>query len=107
MSFLDWKVGDKVVCVKSDFGWIEVSGHSVPTRVPMLREILTIQEITFVPEKDDVFLVFREIDKRQTDGPLAADITWAARCFRPLTTAKSDISVFTAMLHDKRQKVRA
>ncbi|MBZ9873105.1 hypothetical protein LB542_19850 [Mesorhizobium sp. BR1-1-9] len=99
MSARDWYSGMQVVCIDDGFdGYARYGRYSVPTRIPMLNEVLTIRELQFVEEKNGVFLSFEEIDKTQTDGPLSADIKWTAHFFRPLISKKIEIGIFTAML---------
>lgn len=114
MSYLDWKVGDRVVCIDADWtikifiGGAEVG---VPYRVPMDGEILTIASIEAgagelgTGREDGVYLSFEEIPLHQTDGVFSTEIRWDAGNFRKLQPRKTDISIFTAMLHDQRQKV--
>lgn len=96
----DWvkyaKVGDRVVCINDDWGWIRYGEFMIPTRVPMISEILTIASIWPLPH--GVFLVFVEIAEHQEDGGFGADVRWGAENFRPLIERPTDISVFTAML---------
>ena len=107
MAYLDWKVGDKVVCVSvpDDRGW----GHQLPE----IRRIYTIREIG-VGLGGDVVVKLAEIhNPRRTYNStkfgrtVTGEVCFGARHFRPVQTRKTDISQFTAMLHDQRQKVPA
>lgn len=91
------KPGVQCVCIDAD-EWpsLHAMGHSLPTRVPMLHEVLTVQ--TVILDAGRIYLTFSEIPLRQFDGPLSADVIWAASSFRPLTKRPTDISVFTDML---------
>lgn len=106
-----WAVpGAKCVCINDDFQTsLTVGQYSIPHRSPMLNEVLTVASASICDGRGlggvigRVFLTFDEIEERQQDGPLSAEVTWNADCFRPLVERKTDISVFTAMLTDQRQ----
>ncbi|CAM5657387.1 hypothetical protein MAUB1S_11438 [Mycolicibacterium aubagnense] len=106
-SYLNWHSGMKVVCVDSNFGCAKAGPYRIPTRAPILGEILTIRDLQPGETKSGVFLTFTEIDLIQQDGPLRGEIRWDAACFRPLETRKTDISVFTAMLNGAKERERA
>lgn len=103
----DWikkaKVGDRVVCINDEWDWTaSCDGYSIPTRLPMINEVLTISEI-LSPEQSGlrsrvVGLIFEEIEKRQSDGPLSAVINFAFYCFSPIIDRPTSISIFTDML---------
>lgn len=96
MSY-DWaKPGVQCVCINDDWEHISVDGYSVPIRVPMLNEVLTIAGVRLVGDR--LFLWFDEITKRQCDGPLFGDIAYNVICFRPLLKRPTDIGVFKQML---------
>lgn len=98
MSYVDWHVGMQVVCTNDDFGWAATFGeHSIPVRVPMLHEVLTIAGV-HDGDPYGLYLHFHEIDLQQIDGPLTGQILYAVRCFRPLLKKQVSIEVFTAML---------
>ncbi|MDW5313745.1 hypothetical protein [Rhizobium sp. PL01] len=102
----DWaKPGVQCVCIKEDWGYAVCGPFSVPTRVPMINEVMTVSEVRRVG--DAVFLFFSEIPERQQDGPLFATVSWDASCFRPLIKRKTDISMFTKMLTDTKTTVDA
>lgn len=105
-----WAIpGARVVCVNDDFGFIQQGTSIIPTRHPMMDEVLTIREVEPGQQSDlccdpnGVFLSFWEIDRHHTSGPLSADISWSAECFLPLIEQKADISVFTALLTPAKQ----
>jgi hypothetical protein len=95
------KVGDQVVCVDDIWDWSFSYGQfSIPVRVPMLNEVLTISGIvTSSMIIGHVALTFVEIDEHQCDGPLSGNVLWCAECFRPLESRPTNISVFTALLN--------
>ncbi len=92
--------GVQCVCINDDWGFFQAGSCSLPTRVPMLNEILTVKRIAV---KDGVVaLTFEEIDERQYDSHgdehMEGNIWWHAHCFRPLEKRKTDISVFLKLL---------
>ena len=96
-----WAVpGAQCVCINDDFGSIEVGGCIIPTRVPMLNEVLTVRSVRASGES--VYLTFEEFDPWQSssDGErtISGTIAFDAVCFRPLNKRKTDISIFKAML---------
>lgn len=94
----DWaKVGVQCVCINDDFGCMTFGEYCIPTRIPMIGEILTISRIDI--GWDGICLGFEEIPISQADGPLRAEfILYSVRCFRPLLKRKTDISIFQNML---------
>lgn len=106
-----WAVpGAKCVCIAEEFdNSLSIGRYSVPTRTPMLNEVLTVASARpwegggIGGTIGEIYLTFYEIEETQKDGPLSATITFAANCFRPIVERKTDISVFTAMLTEQRQ----
>lgn len=95
----DFVVGQQVVCIKDEWPEHFILGILFPPRVPMLNEVLTISGLE--PSKDggsDVFLQFEEIERKQPCGLLELNVGFNAVFFRPLTTRKTDISIFKKML---------
>lgn len=94
MSYLDWHVGMKVVCVDSDSGpgvWDECE-QPVIGEVYTIRSIITDDEGWVIVHLDEIQRTERSVGRW---GPLAG---YAAYRFRPVQTRKTDISIFTAML---------
>ena len=91
MSYRDWYVGMKVVCVAKG-RWTSLDGDSGLPK-PKFGEVCTITG--FVKHEEEIFLTLAGYDP--------FDI-FDIRQFRPLEERKTDISVFTAMLTDQRQK---
>lgn len=115
MNYHDWHYGKKLVCIYGgDWGHARHGSFSVPTRVPMLNEILTLKEIrphrhdpnaSFSTGKEgELYCTFLEIPEVQVDGPLRTTVSWHVRNFRPLDERKTDISIFTPLLTDRRVK---
>ncbi|MGG7535336.1 hypothetical protein [Rhizobium sp. 12,4] len=91
------KPGVQCICIDDEWPDQMTDGrHSVPTRVPMLNEVLTISAVR--PVRDRLFLYFEEIAALQASGPLQALISWDVVCFRPLLKRPTDISIFKNML---------
>jgi hypothetical protein len=90
--------GVQCVCISDHFeGGASCDGYSVPTRIPMLNEVLTISVMKI--RNGELFLGFEEIPLDQSDGPLTGHcILFNVACFRPLEKRKTDISIFTKLL---------
>lgn len=91
MSYRDWKVGDKVVCIKR--GKWAADGPQLAIRDPEYNEICEIAG--FYLCEDGVYL-------RLVSYPEWS--VYAAARFRPVQPRKTDISVFTALLNTNKQK---
>jgi len=98
-----WAVkGQPVVCINDDWEtWLPI-----PTRVPMLNEVLTISGVmvrrTSVLMLNrlflaGVFLYFDEIPARQAALGLDGGVSWSVTAFRPLTRATTDIETDVAL----------
>jgi len=109
MSYLDWHVGMKVVCL--DIEWPRHAAAVVAKgcRLPEPGRIYTIREIGVAQEDGKVYVRLREIrNPRITFKPWAAgEPRFGARRFRPLQPRKTDISIFTAMLAGAKERERA
>lgn len=101
MSYLDWKVGDKVVCVKQyDFN----AAVMLPTdTLPVEGGIYTIREIGCLhpnyPKAAAIRL--REIRNRQVmriETGTAIELFFFASRFRRVQPRKTDISIFQRLL---------
>ncbi len=86
MSYLDWKVGDRVVCIKED-GWQIMSGLPIPVVHPQYGEICTIARLDMDGE-----MLFIAVQGRPIHS------LYYAGHFRPVQPRAADISIFTAML---------
>ncbi|MEN5084284.1 hypothetical protein ABE438_17525 [Bosea sp. TWI1241] len=100
-----WAVpGARCVCIDDDWFAVERGGYAVPTRQPMIGEVLTVRSARRgSPDSDivsvgEIYLDFWEIPVQQRDGPLSAIVHWLASQFRPLVEEETDISVFASML---------
>lgn len=106
MSYRDWHVGMKVVCVSEPFdgGW----GHVLPVvgSVYTLRQIGPgISDRVMVKLVEIVNPVAKYPSRKY--GPLHGEVCFGADLFRPVETRATDISIFTAMLSPERGKVEA
>lgn len=103
MSYLDWKVGDKVVCIKTGV-W---SNSMVGEKHPQYGETYTIRDIAPGPDTGRPCIRLVEIvNPRRRHGGTIETTYWAER-FRPVQTRKTDIAIFTAMLDSTKSKVSA
>lgn len=107
MSYHDWYVGMRIVCISQpvDKGW----GHEMPV-VGRVYTIRTIGESL----GGDIVVRLVEVVNRERSYPskkhrriLSGEICFAASNFRPIQTRKTDISIFTAMLTGDKWKVDA
>lgn len=94
------KPGVKCVCIRDDWKGFEVyerMGIHVPSRLPMINEVLTINEVmddlSHVPGRvtSNIGLTFVE---------LGHDWGFALDCFRPLITKsqEDDVALFRSLL---------
>lgn len=88
MSYLDWKVGDRVVCIVNSCVRINDLG------LPGFRkgQTFTITELIWV-EPYGLFLAFKERDPRNTAH---------VKGFRKVQTRKTSIACFEAILNGQR-----
>ncbi|MDF1599694.1 hypothetical protein PZ895_07880 [Mesorhizobium sp. YIM 152430] len=107
MSYLHWHVGMKVVCVE---GANREHGYG-DEKLPETGRVYTIREIKPCMGSGVVCITLREIvnEKRtyfQVDlrREVFGECAWPAHTFRPIQDRKTDISVFTALLNDQKQK---
>jgi hypothetical protein len=86
MSYRDWKVGDKVVCIKRD-GWCDAVFGSMLDGLPHPRygEVCTIAMISTSPIDDDLYISVEEYPGRRC---------YHASRFRPVQPRKTSIEVF-------------
>lgn len=107
MSYLDWHVGMKVVCVDASAANYDPLGYTSPP-IPDLNglkegRIYTIREVVDFYGVVGIHLqeIVRPLTRRGIEVP------YAAARFRPVQTRKTDISIFTAMLHGTKECERA
>ncbi len=113
MSYRDWHVGMKVVCVGYEGHtrsaewwkqWREYWGIACPQR----GEVYTIREMRMALDGHLRVRVDEIVNPiiSFTDGP-DQEPWFHALSFRPVHTKKTDISIFTAMLTGAKQTERA
>ena len=97
MSYRDWHVGMEVVCVEEpeDNGW----HHNHPTQ----GKIYTLREIG-IGLTGEVLVKLKEVVNKPRAypspwGALYGEVSFYARCFKPLQKRQTDISIFTALLN--------
>jgi hypothetical protein len=101
----DWaEKGRRCVCISDDWesSRVTVNDYSLPVRVPMLNEVLTVRHV--FANRRGVWLEFEEIPTAQSDGPLRGDVSWLATCFRPLIAGRieADIALFREIVEEAR-----
>lgn len=98
-GYLDWKVGDRVVCVDARGKW----ARHKPIRA---KGIYTIRAIWAHPDTGEVGVTLNEVsnDIHPTYG---LERGYEARRFRKVAPRKTSIAQFEAMLHSNRQTVDA
>ena len=112
MSYLNWHVGMRVVFIGG--GHVNLIGKGWRKFLPAKKlshnlvegEAYTIRAMTthfdHVSNRDVVVIYLNGFAHKE-----AAFVGFPAQWFRPLVTRKTDISVFTAMLHGTDQTVDA
>jgi hypothetical protein len=96
MSYLDWHVGMKVVCVDDDADWT----YHAPIKA---GQTYTIRSVWPHPYTAEIGVCLREVTN-PVHPEAGIEIGYEARRFRPLVARKTDISIFTQMLTGSKQK---
>lgn len=114
MSYLDWKVGDNVVCIASAERISVMQALNPGSNYPRSGGVYTIREIRDDNRIDGrLTLLLVEIDNShfigvKTDSGYGyKEPGFPVTGFRKVQRRKTDISIFTAILHGQRDKVRA
>lgn len=105
---IQFHVGQKVVCIAD---WT-ASQHRLAQRrgvtIPVSGVVYTVRSIQLL-DGHDAHLCFYElvnpVEKFRGHGRM--EQSFGADKFRPIVTRKTDISIFTAMLHTQRMGVPA
>ncbi len=109
MSYRDWHVGMKVVCIAP----IQNRTAYGDELIPAVGHVYTIRLMGVCGWSGTVTIYLSELvnPEREYDLPNGSQIQgepgFAAKHFRPVQPRKTDISIFTAMLTGKKQKVPA
>ncbi|MEZ2410495.1 hypothetical protein AB6806_27240 [Bosea sp. RCC_152_1] len=96
--------GAKCICIEDDFCSVHQGEFSIPTRVPMIDEVLTIRDFVVgeasfgTGMEGEVYVSFYEIELMQSDGPLSGAVRFQLSCFRPLLDRPTDIAIFKSLL---------
>ena len=105
MSYLDWKAGDKLVCVSTWKSSIECDPGCVEVG-PVEGQIYTIRSMVSALEKDGEQIGVRLVEfinpqnpRRRPDHGGSQEVGFRAARFRPVQKRNADISVFTALLN--------
>lgn len=97
-SYLNWHVGMKVVCVSKNKGL---------RHKPIYEgRVYTIRKVWSHPKTGEIGVLLQEV-VNEIHPIYKMERGYGARRFRPLVTRKTDISIFTAMLHGTDQTVDA
>lgn len=106
MSYLDWHVGMKVVCI--DIAWPDHAPDLVRrgVRFPEAGRIYTIREMLPHPSDQRIFVRLNEIQNPVISyrGSSPQEVCFGARRFRPIQKRKTDISCFAALLNDQKHE---
>lgn len=96
MSYLNWHVGMKVVCIKQG-AWRKIAGPDYHGCFPFYGKVYTIDEL--IPD-------FNETEGLYV-GIVGFNPAFSAQHFRPVQPRRPDISIFTRMLNPQKQEERA
>ena len=99
------RVGMKVVCVKEHDPDIRREMASFGVAAPVLRHVYTIRAVRSICGGPDVLLEEIVNPVLQYNDGLRTEQGFSVDRFRPVTERKTDISIFTAMLHTQRVRV--
>jgi hypothetical protein len=104
MSYRDWHVGMKVVCI--DDAW--ENEHTRPGfAYPRRGQVYTIGAIAAEVMLYGIRYNGPWIGVQEVGGNWGGRPEFSASCFRPVQPRKTDISIFTRMLTDTREVVDA
>lgn len=101
-EYRDWQVGDRVVCIDASPIISNEAGSPKGLAEGRFYRIRWIGEFYFDGPEQTVIAVRLDGYIRDKD-----DTPVGANRFRKVQPRKTDISIFTAMLHGERQKVDA
>lgn len=106
---MSFKVGDEVVCVDDDFG---TPPHWSIANAPVKGQKYTIREaFPHYTEAGVTSVRLVEVVNPIFDYPIVNlkgyEAAFYAHRFRGIEKRKTDISIFTAMLHPTQEKVKA
>lgn len=108
MSYRDWKVGDRVVCVDDEPHDRYSPWAATGNNLDGLKKgrVYTIRKIGLYSHYNTLLVWLDEI-VRPKRGPIArqyGEVGFDPRRFRPVQPRKTDISVFEALLHTNKHK---
>lgn len=111
-DYTSWHVGMKVVCVVDPDKLGRNMKRFRGAHFPQVGGIYTVREIRAL--SDRVILLLAEISNQHIAGQKHSDGSYShdepgfnIKYFRPVQKRKTDISIFTAMLHDKKEHAPA
>lgn len=103
MAYLDWKAGDKVVCIKTGAWSITKMGETHP----QYGEVYTIRYIAPSAETGRLCIRLMEIVNPPCRRGGTVETYYAADRFRKVQPRKTSIAIFTAMLDSTKRSVPA
>lgn len=108
-DYTSWHVGMKVVCVSPIIN-LNAYGDEL---IPVVGKVYALREIAPCSWSGIMSVYLAELvnpERRYilpNGSAIEGEPGFDAKHFRPVQTRKTDISVFTAMLHDKKERERA
>ncbi len=105
MSYRDWHVGGKVVCVDGTWGASgAIQRHYCPA-LPSEGEVYTIRTIECrVVVRGQSPEVLIRLDEVRNPAPTGVEPLFFASKFRPVQPRATDISIFTALLTGAKER---
>jgi hypothetical protein len=107
VSYLDWHVGMKVVCIDDDYGHIDPDDDAFREIRPVKVKDYTIRDIGIGSTGLATIRVEEIINAPMVYSDGYAEVSFYAFRFRPVQTRKTDISIFTSMLNGAKERERA
>lgn len=104
MSYLDWKAGDKVVCINA--GDPSYSGRGwVPGEELVVDNVYTIKRI-LIDDAGDLVLHLHEVERSQFSKSVFGDEAgYAVFRFRRVQPRKTSIAIFQRLLDNPRVRI--
>lgn len=102
-QYLDWKVGDRVVCI--DDLWENKNTHS-GRAYPECGRVYTIASMAVDIVVHGVLCRGLWIGVSEVSGNWDGEPEFSAKCFRKVQPRETDISCFTALLNGAKERER-
>jgi hypothetical protein len=105
MSYRDWHVGMKVVCIDPTWGASGPLQAEYCPNLPVKGQVYTIRTLECrVVVKREGFAVLIRLEEIHNPINYQGEPVFFGKKFRPVQPRKTDISIFTAMLTGSKQK---